>query len=391
MKILFIHNRYQQRGGEDVAVELETQLLREKGHAVELLTFSNDALQKGALGKLRAGLHAIYNPGSAAAVKEAILRFHPDVIHVHNLFFTASPAVLWPAARYKVPVVCTLHNFRLICANALLLRDNHICERCTQKTFPLSGIRYKCYRNSAAESGLVTMVTGVHKVMHTWRNKVSAYIVLTEFARKKLQQSSLGATDRQLKIKPNFIFPPAEDHLPREDRFLFVGRLAPEKGVDVLLEAFSGLPSNSLLIVGDGPLKTTLQEKYRHCDNISFAGNMDKEDVLRCMASSRALIFPSIWYEGLPFTIVEAFATGTPVIASDLGSMTELISDGHNGYLFPAGDVQSLRQKIDSFNEHPPQWQTLCDNAKNTYINKYHPDIHYSAVMDIYQDAIQRK
>jgi len=109
------------------------------------------------------------------------------------------------------------------------------------------------------------------------------------------------------------------------------------------------------------------------------------------MASSRALIFPSIWYEGLPFTIVEAFATGTPVIASELGSMTELISDGYNGYLFPAGDVLALRQKINSLNEHPPQWQTLCDNAKNTYINKYHPDIHYSSVMDIYQDAIQRK
>src|ERR1700730_1519932 len=172
MRILFIHNQYQQPGGEDVAVETESRLLEERGHLVQTIVFNNTA-HSGILEKASAGWKAIYNIGSYRTIKKRIEEFGPDIVHVHNLFFIASPSVLFAAHRLKVPVVLTVHNYRLVCANALLLRNNEICELCIGKTLPLYGIRYKCYRSSMAESALATAITGIHKILGTWRKKIN--------------------------------------------------------------------------------------------------------------------------------------------------------------------------------------------------------------------------
>jgi glycosyltransferase involved in cell wall biosynthesis len=392
MRILFIHNRYQQEGGEDVALDLEVRLLEQKGHVVTTLLFDNEGMD-GFLKKVERGMQALYNRRSARIVERIIREFGPDLVHVHNIFFTASPSVIRVAAKHKLPVVLTLHNYRLICANALLLRDNKVCSLCVQKVFPLDGIRYKCYRGSAVETGLVTAVTGLHKVLRTWQKKVDAYITLTGFARSRFQASSMAAVQDRLRLLPNFIFDPGTGGPmgERKDFFLFVGRLSREKGAHTLVEAFAGLPESKLVIIGDGPERERMEETCRSYPNIVFAGRKTRAEVLQAMKECKALLFPSIWYEGLPFTIIEAFAAGTPVFASAIGAMQELIRDGYNGFHFPPGDAEALRAAIVRFESHPEVNGPLYENARETWSRNYDPESHYAGLMAIYKSVLIHK
>ena len=387
MKILIIHNKYKQFGGEDVAVESESSILIKNKHEVEILYFDNSPIDSH-LSRIGSALGAIYNFSSARKVSKMIRQFRPDIIHIHNLFFIASPSVIYAAHKYKVPVILTLHNYRLICANALLLRNNQICELCTQKKFPVSGIRYKCYRDSAIESALVTGITGIHKLFKTWQNKIHTYITLNEFSRSKLLHSSLNISPGRMITKPNFVPDPGEGNVERENFFLFAGRIVKEKGVHVLLKAFANMPEHTIIIIGDGPEKGLLQEGFRTYPNIFFKGQMEKEMVTGYMKRCRAFICPSIWYEGAPLTIIEAFATGTPVIASRLGSMAESITDGFNGLHVTAGDADDLCAKIRSLVQETENNSMLYKNARQTYLEKYHADIHYNAILKIYENAV---
>ncbi|MBC7903780.1 MAG: glycosyltransferase family 4 protein [Gemmatimonadaceae bacterium] len=388
MKILFIHNRYKLEGGEDTAVALEIQLLREKGHEAELLEFNNDEIGAG-MAKAAAALKAFYNRESAGRLKEKLKTFHADIIHVHNLFFTASASVLYEAARLKIPVVMTLHNYRLICANGLLLRDNHICELCVNKTFPVYGVKYRCYRDSAAESALVTAVTGVHKLTGAWTEKVDHFIALTDFAKDKFLHSSYSPDPEKTSVIPNYV----PDHklrgIPRGDHFLYVGRLSKEKGVNSLLGAFLKTPAQNLVIAGDGPERNELEQKSEGAGNISFVGKQEKKQVLELMEKARALIFPSVCYEGLPFTIAEAFSTGTPVIASRLGGMKEMVRDGLNGYHFTAGDSDALCEALNRFDSNE-NMGSMYEAARQTYLDNYNANTHFEAIFRLYKSVIAK-
>lgn len=387
MRILFVHNRYQQAGGEDRALELESSLLIEKGHEVTILFFDNQGLTESWLQKAVTFRNAIYNKGSALILRKKILAFKPDIIHFHNVFFAASPSVIKEASVQGIPVVFTLHNYRLICSNALLLRDNKPCEICVQKKLPFDGIRYGCYRKSALASAMVTLSTGIPKLRDSWHRWVDQFIVLSSFAKEKFLHSSLGATEEQLIVKPNFVPDPGMGHETREDYFLFVGRLSTEKGIHLLMEAFKNMPDQKLRVVGEGPEKDTLNSKYGLLNNIEFLGSQNRDEILSLMKKSRALVFPSIWYEGLPYVILEALSTGTPILASNLGAMASLVKDGYNGLLFDPSDGEKLQSAVRSFNEVPA---TLYQNARETYLNHFHPDKHYSAVMKIYEQTIRK-
>jgi len=388
VKILIIHNRYKQFGGEDVAVELESSILIKKGHEIKTLYFDNSAVD-GFVSKIGAAFRSVYNFSSARKVSKIILQFKPDIIHIHNLFFAASPSVIYTAYKHKIPVILTLHNYRLICANALLLRNNKVCELCTQKKIPLSGIRYKCYRNSFAESALVTSITSIHKLLNTWRNKIHTYIALTEFSRSKLLHSSLHIPANRMITKPNFIPDPGEGNIQRENFFLFAGRIVKEKGIHILAKAFADMPENKIIIIGDGPERRSLQEEFKSYPHIYFTGQMEKKEVAEYMKRCKALICPSIWYEGAPLTILEAFATGTPVIASRLGSMIESITDGFNGLHFTAGDANDLSKTVRLFIKESENNSMFYKNARQTYLEKYHEEIHYDAILKIYEKAIK--
>jgi len=390
LKILFIHNKYKQFGGEDVVAEQEAAILTDRGHQVKTIIFDNIAIS-GFFSKLKISIQSVYNFTSARKVSKSIREFKPDIVHVHNLFFIASPSIIYAARKHKTPVVLTVHNYRLICANALLLRDNKVCELCINKKFPLSGIRYRCYRNSAAASALVTLITGLHKFFNTWKNKIDVYITLNEFSRSKLLHSSLQVPAAKMITKPNFIPDPGETATPREDFFLFAGRIAVEKGVYVLAKAFTEMPEHKLVIVGDGPERKALQEQCKAYSNIVYTGALDKQEVKKYMRKCKALICPSIWYEGAPLTIIEAFATGTPVIASRLGSMLESIDDGFNGLHFTAGDPNDLKNKINVFVKETKESAMFYKNARATYLQKYNSDTHYRSIVNIYESLIAAK
>jgi len=387
MRILFVHNRYQFRGGEDSTLQGEYDLLAANGHEVSLLEFDNDNIS-GLLSKVKTGLAALYNRRSAKLLEEKINSFKPDIIHVHNLFFTASPSILFKAKRMRIPLVMTVQNFRLVCANALLLRDNHVCELCVQKTFPLDGIRYKCYRGSAVESALVTSITSLHKVLATWKNKIDQFIVVSDILKNKLQHSSAKIPGNKIVILPNM----REDPLPnlenRSGHYLFVGRLSYEKGLDTLLDAFAAMPETKLVIAGDGPLKDMVVQRILSLPNISYIGLQSKDQVTARMKECKALIFPSRWYEGMPLTIIESLATGTPVIAGSIGVMTEMIQDGYNGFLFEAGNSLALTHRIRQFESMGQQSAQLYKDARQSYLDRYHPEIHYRSLLTIYDKTL---
>lgn len=390
MKVLFIHNHYKLAGGEDIAVKLQEELLIQKGDDVRVMLFDNSKIKNGF--PLITGINAIYNSSSKQQIAEEIASFKPDVIHIHNLFFLASPSVLFAAHESRIPVIFTLHNFRLICCNAFLLRNHAICELCTQKTMPLSGIKYKCYRSSHVQSALVTAITSVHKLIGTWKHKVHTYIALTEFGKAKLFNSSLHLPEGQMVVVPNFVSDAGIGNEARQNFFLFVGRISPEKGVALLLECFSNLPQQNIVIAGDGPEKEELEKKYSNLPNIKFYGQQSKAQVFALMKQTKAMIAPSIWFEGLPFTIIEALSTGTPVIASRLGAMTEIIQDGYNGFHFESGNADDLRKAVLRFVElEQGEQEHIYRQSRQTYEDRYHPDVYYKSIKSIYKRAIANK
>lgn len=394
MKILFIHTKYlHSAGGEDTTVQAESDLMRSKGHDVRVHFFDNANLGGGIKGKLTAGISAVYNRSSAEEIRKVLLGFAPDVVHVHNFFFAASPSVLREVHRHRIPLVVTIHNYRLICANALLLRNNKVCELCISHDFPWYGVKYKCYHESAVQSAAIGAMSAIHKWSGTWKKVVNLYITPSAFAKDKLVHSSFNVDAGKIAVKHNFINDPGEaDVEKRQQNFLFVGRLSVEKGVQVLLEAWSGMDDQQLIIAGDGPEGPALRAKYSHLANVQFVGHQTKDQVTRLMKECRALIFPSIWYEGLPLTIIEAFATGTPVIGSRLGAMSEMIQDGFNGLLFNAGDTSSLQSAIERFNSLVSEKEyTVYENARNIYLEKYHPDKCYEAIMKLYNAVSSTK
>ncbi|GAB4017697.1 hypothetical protein GCM10028808_49850 [Spirosoma migulaei] len=238
MRVLLIHNFYQQAGGEDTVFQQEAAMLRENGVDVETLTFTNENFEGTFLNKFGSATRSLYNTDSGNRAGQVIDRFRPDVVHIHNLFYTATAAVIRAAKQRSVPVVMTLHNYRLVCISGLLMREGKIpCETCLTQLVPLAGIRHACFRHSHLQSAQLSLITMLHKLTGIWR-RVDRFVVLTEFARQKILTSSLALSPTQVVVKPNFV-PDAGYAEPgqRQDQFLFIGRLSPEKGIRVLLEA----------------------------------------------------------------------------------------------------------------------------------------------------------
>lgn len=392
VRILFVHNRYlQSAGGEDATVEAEIRLLTDNGHTVEALFFNNDSFGGSMITKMKAGLRTIYNSDSKTKLKELIAQFRPDIIHVHNFYFQASPAVFDAAWESKVPVVLTVHNYRLICVNALLLRNDAVCEACVHSFLAWKGVIHKCYHDSIVDSAMVALIATSHKLKHTWTSKINRFITPSAFLRTRLLDSSLQIKDEnKIVVKRNFINDPGIGEVgERNDYYLFIGRLSTEKGIKFLLEAFSKLPHEKLLVAGDGPLKAELINAYSHYTNITFLGKQDKKEILRLLKHCRALVFPSIWYEGLPVTIIEAFATGTPVIASQLGAMEEMVKPGENGLLFEKENMEALVKSITMMNSLAAEKNnSMHKKARQLYLEYYSPEACYAEVLKIYTSVI---
>jgi len=386
MKILQIHNQYTKKGGEDTTVANEKNLLLAKSHQVEQLFFDNRQI-KG-IEKMKILYKSIYNQNSTKILRDKIQDFRPDIIHIHNLFYVASPAILYEAQKNKFPVVLTIHNFRLICSGSLLLRNGQVCELCTQKVFPFSGIKHKCFQNSALKTAQLTFTTGIHKILGTWRNKVDAYITLTDFVKKKLIQSSLQLPESKVFVKPNFTedkgWASAES---RDNFFLYVGRLSHEKGIRTLLEASKQIDFH-LEIIGDGEMRQMVQAFAQQNPNIIYHGFQGQDFILQKMKSCKALLFPSICYEGMPLTLLEAFSTGTPVIISDIDNLNEMVQHQFNGLHFKTGSSEDLAEKIHYFQQNTTAH--YYENARKTYEEKYNPEKNYLRLLEIYNRVLNK-
>ena len=381
MKILVAHNRYQGRGGEDVVFEAEVDLLRGAGHNVETLTVSNEAINSLAA-RIATTLSIADNAEGKRAMAEAIDRFRPDIVHVHNFFPLLSPAVFDVCRQQRVPAVVTLHNYRTICTGGMLLRDGRICHKCLDRGH-LWGVVHRCYRGSLPGSLASAYMIARHKRRGTWVRPGVRLIALTQFARTLFTQAGFDAG--RVDVKPNFMADPGapDPAIPRTG-LLYVGRLSREKGVGVLLDAVAGT-GVPLRIVGEGPERAALEA--RAPANVRFLGALSRADVLREMASARALVVPSLWYEGFPMVVVEAFAHGTPVIASEIGGLAEVVSAGKTGASVPPGDAAALRQRIAELLDAPNLATAWGQAARAAYLERYAPDENLRLLEAIYARA----
>jgi glycosyltransferase involved in cell wall biosynthesis len=390
MKILLAHNYYQQRGGEDSVFEAEADLLQQSGHEVKCLVFHNQSIQSWG-SRLGAAVGCIFNVRAFFRTLKAIQQFSPDVLHVHNLFPLASPSILVAAKLLRVPVVMTVHNYRMICANAVLYRDNEVCQRCIHQTWPLDAVRFACYQNSKLRTAALVLMQSIHKILGTWHHCVSRYIALSQYEKNMLVCSSVALKAEAVEVKPNFAIPPNHNGNSEESAyFLFIGRLSEEKGISSLLEAFinTNLP---LKIIGTGPLESFAREKIAASPNIELLGFLDKQQIYEYLRKSIALIFPSVLPETFGLSIVEAFSAKVPVITTNIGGPAEIVQDGVNGLQVAPETPFDLQTAARKLFENSTLREELAINAYQTYITRYSAPSNYQQLIGIYQDVLKDK
>lgn len=377
--VLIGHNHYRQPGGEDRVFANESALLEQNGHAVLRHQDHNDRIRGGTIGTAR---EAVWSRHTFQHLESLARSTTIDVAHFHNTFPLISPAAYYAVQRKGIPVVQTLHNFRLICAGATLSRNGSACESCLERKSLLPGIAHACYRNSRPATAALSTMLAVHRAAGTYLRQVDVYIALSEFARRKFIEG--GLPQDRIVVKPNFAGPDPGVGDGRGDYALFAGRLSEEKGIHNLAEAWRGLAGIPLQVAGSGPLACT-----KWSEGVTWLGPQPREQVYGLMKHASVVIVPSISYEMGPLTILEAFACGTPVITSNLGSMAESVRHRYNGLLFKPGDPEDLARQVRWAFDHPEQLRAMRVNARREYEEKYTAERNYKMLMAIYEMAIE--
>jgi glycosyltransferase involved in cell wall biosynthesis len=389
VKIILVHCQYQQPGGEDVVFEQERQLLERAGHQVVVYQRSNFEVDSyPGVKRLVLLKKAIWNDATRETFADLLRAERPDVVHVHNTWIMISPAIYSACREAGVPVVQTLHNYRLLCPVGTFFRDGRPCEECMEHSLWRS-LRNRCYRDSRAETAAVSMMLAVHRTRHTWEREVTSYIALTEFARSKFLQG--GLPPEKVFVKPNFVDPDPGPRTSDGDYAVFAGRLSQERRISSLLDAWTRIRSCiPLVIVGGGVQQDLLAQKASNSklDVVKFTGLLPHDQAVATIRGARFLIFSSEWYETFGLTMIEAFACGVPVICSRLGAMQEIVDDGRTGLHFTPGDSQDLAEKVEWAWNHPQQMQQMSKAARQEYEDKYSAARNYPRLLEIYQHAI---
>jgi glycosyltransferase involved in cell wall biosynthesis len=380
MRILAVHNFYQQPGGEDAVFFTETQLLKERGHEVQRYTQHNDRLRE--VGRITSARLTIWNAAVRRELRTEIRRHQPDVIHFHNTFPLISPSAYYAAQAEGVAVVQTLHNYRLLCSNALLYRDGHVCEDCVGRAIPWPGIAHACYRGDRLASGVVVGMLTTHRALGTWRKCVHRFIALTDFAREEFIRGGLPA-DR-IEVKPNFVHPDPGSGPGGGGYALFVGRLSEEKGLHTLIEAYRRVKGPPLRIVGDGPLAGEVEQAARDLPGFEWLGRQPAEVVFELLGKAEFLVLPSEWFEGFPRVAVEAMALGTPILASRVGALPEIMKNGRSGRLFTPEDCHDLANQFERMGQEAKSMRAA---ARSEFEARYKAEANYQILLRIYRSA----
>ncbi len=380
MRILILHSTYLSGpvSGENRVVADESRLLREAGHEVGVWAPTPDV--SGPLGAMRAGMSAVWSLKAAREVGEIVRRKKVEIVHVHNLFPGLSPAVLRSARSAGASVLVTLHNFRLMCLPANLLRDGKICEACVGH-IPWRGIVHRCYRDSALGSAALATSLVAHRSIGTFEG-VERFLAVSGFVRDKYIEA--GMRPEQVAVKPNFTWPLDHRNGPGE-YFLYLGRLAPEKGVDTLIEAWrSSAPRHPLVVIGDGPDADTL--RHNAPAGVEFRGQVSPEEAGAALTHARALLVPSRWYEAAPRSIIEAYAAGVPVVASDIGALPEAVVDMVSGRLVPRDDAKAWADAASSFDD--AESLRLGAGALGLWEERFSPERGLDGLETAYRGAV---
>lgn len=385
MNILMIHNQYRFAGGEDTVVENEVRLLREHGHKVVTYLVSNEQIGKnGIAGRLLLPFRTLYSLRSRRAVSRLIREHRIEVVHVHNTLPLISFSVYGTAKKHGCRLVQTLHNMRFVCANGLLYRDGHNCEECLQKGM-MHSVKYGCYRHSKAQTFLVDLMFWIHRRIGTFQ-KPDCYFVLTEFCEEKLRKA---VPQDKIRLKANYVAA-GKAAAEKEEFFVCVGRTERVKGTFEVLDAFEKLPEEKLVLIGEGEDYAKLKEiiRERGMTNVEMKGKIPHEEALSYIARAKGMIFASRLYEGMPMTILEAYAKGCPVIAADTPNVSTIVRDGETGFLYHVCDSEDLTEKIAALRALPEErYSALCREAYAEYERKYSEETVYRELIKAYQGA----
>jgi glycosyltransferase involved in cell wall biosynthesis len=398
LRILVVHNYYGSAApsGENSAVDAEIAMLRRAGHEVLTFTRQSDEIRDdGWRGLFHGGLTVTWNAVELLRFRKRLRELRPDIVHVHNTFPLISPAVFW-VMRSVAASVMTLHNYRIYCASALLLRDGSVCTRCLDESSVRSALRYGCYRQSRIATLPLAQSIAVHRALGTWRSRVDAFIAVTEFQRDTMVAAGLPSS--RMHVKPNFFSgsPAVVDWQDRRDVVLYVGRLTPEKGVEYVIRAWleMGASAPPLRVVGEGPLREALERlaQSRGAAKIEFLGGIAPEFVVRELSVAKLLLVPSIWFEGFPLVLQEAFAVGTPSAVSNLGSLPTIVQDGSNGLVFEPRSPKAIVELIGRVWGDEALLAKLSAGARASFEAHYTEDKNHRELMQIYSLAmLERK
>jgi glycosyltransferase involved in cell wall biosynthesis len=381
MRILLIHSFYRHRGGEDVVFEQELELLK-KTEEVRAISFQNEE-------GLRGGIQfvcSIWNFLAARKVREAIKEYRPDIVHVYNWHYATGPIIIRTALKAGCKVILSVGNYRLLCPSGTLTHKGKLFLASISKPgFPWNAVFHRVYRNSYFQTFWLAFIVYMHKKLGTW-DKIDGFIVPTNLVSSLFTNSHnyLMLPLKKFIVKPNFSSPRPNNFVKRSSHFLYIGRLSEEKGIKVLLEAFSDSPFE-LAIAGTGPLLEKVSNAASLQPNIKYIGVLNKEEVQDALIRCTALVFPSICYETFGMVITEAFSSACPVIASDIGSPSEIVKEGITGFHFRAGDRNSLRSCLE-------KWQTLTEDKKeemqrnclSSFMDSYTPEKNLEQLKRIY-------
>jgi glycosyltransferase involved in cell wall biosynthesis len=388
VKVLVIHNSYQHRGGEEIVHDQEVRLLRSRGVQVVEYSRNNELPERLSITeRMRLAQTTVWSSSTWREVRDLVNSEHPDIAHVHNTLFRISPSVYWACKASGVPLVQTLHNFRLLCPGGQFVRSSLVCEECVERGV-WHGVRYGCYRNSRTATAAVALMLTAHKWARTWTDCIDAYIALSEFSRNKFVAAGMSAA--KIFLKPNFVDPdPGVGE--GQEYALFLGRLYPEKGLRSLISAWKLLePQIPLLIVGDGPMRDELHQQAAGLEAVQFCGPVERPLAMSMLKRARFLVMPSECYENFPCAIAEAYACGVPVLASSMGSLVELVQPHRTGLHFRAGDFQDLARCVAWCWSHPQELRAMGLRARSEFENRYSAEKNYSMLMDIYNRVIAR-
>lgn len=380
MNILIIHNKYKLRGGEERVVENESKILSSDGNKVFIYTRDNRELDSYSfIKKIRLSFDIIYSFKTIKDI-EAILKENKiDVIHIHNLFPLISPSILYLAKKMKIPVILTLHNFRLIGGNPFLMRKGSINEESLKDKNPFSEIKYKSYNNSYLATFFLALSLWVNK--KAFHNYVDKYIALTDFAKRKFIQGGFPA--EKIEVRPSSLSNFRKINSKRHLKAIYVGRIAKEKGIATLLEAWKDL-DYPLEIYGDG------KTRIKSTENVKVMGLKPLSEIKKIMGESAFVIIPSEWYENLPNVLLEAYSTSTPVLTSDSKNLKDLVEKPKAGITFKMGNSVDLTEKAKYLFKNNKVRDKLGENAFKEYLKKYTPEKGYESLIKIYRDVINQ-